>query len=209
MKKAITFMFLFLSTFMLSSIGSVSNVDALGMYGCSNGAGFDGSNAHIDCLRGKLDGTSYGMTRPSGSRGHRYYSCDRMPNGNLDTNSPRHVNCLRALLDEYAPHLATNSGPRHSSGGTAHCDTFRGVARTACMQAAANSGPPAPEPYDDRLMGGTHNTGNCAQFRGAAQTACYAAANSGPPAGGTAHCDTFRGAARTACMNAPASSGRP
>ena len=108
MKRTITFMFLFLSTFMLSSLGSVSNADALGMYGCSTGAGFDGTNPHIDCLRGKLDGTAFGMTRPSGSRGHRYYSCDRLPNGNLDTNSQRHVNCLRALLDEYAPHLATN-----------------------------------------------------------------------------------------------------
>ena len=188
-KKMKKFMFiaLFLTAFMFPFFGSISNADALGMYGCSTGAGFDGTNPHIDCLRAKLDTTQFGMTRPAGSRGHRYYSCDRLPNGNLDRNTPRHVNCLRALLDEHAPHLATNSGPRHSSDGTAHCDTFRGVARTACMQAAANSGPPAPETYDDRLMGGNHN---------------------GPPARGTVHCDTFRGAARTACMNA-AVPGRP
>ena len=189
MKRTITFMFLFLSTFMLSSLGSVSNADALGMYGCSTVSGFDGSPAHIDCLRGKLDSTPFGKTVPPGARGHGYYSCDRLPNGNLDSNTPRHVNCLRALLDEYAPHLANNSGPRHSSQ--------RGPA-----------GAHPPEPYDDALMGGTHDTGHCAQFAGAAQTACYAAANSGPPAGGTAHCDTFRGPAKRACMEA-AIRGRP
>ena len=65
-----------------------------------------------------------------------------------------------------------------------------------------------PEPYDDALMGDTHDTGNCAQFTGAAQTACYAAANSGPPAGGTTHCNSFRGPARRACVEA-AVGGRP
>jgi hypothetical protein len=189
MKRGYLFTALLFAAFMFPFFGSISNADALGMYGCSTGAGFDGSQPHIDCLRGKLDTTPFGMTRPAGSRGHRYYSCDRLPNGNLDSNTPRHVNCLRALLDEYAPHLANNNGPRHSSQ--------RGPA-----------GAHPPEPYDDALMGGTHDTGHCAQFSGAAQTACYAAANSGPPAGGTAHCDTFRGPAKRACMEA-AIRGRP
>ena len=187
MKRTITFMFLFLSTFMLSSIGSVSNADALGMYGCSTGAGFDGTQPHIDCLRGKLDTTPFGMTRPAGSRGHRYYSCDRLPNGNLDSNTPRHVNCLRRLLDQHGAHMQVGN----PGGG-----------------APGMPGMHPPEPYDDALMGGTHDTGHCAQFAGAAQTACYAAANSGPPAGGTAHCDTFRGPAKRACMEA-AIRGRP
>ena len=68
--------------------------------------------------------------------------------------------------------------------------------------------PPAPERYDDALMGGTHDTSHCAEFTGAAQTACYSAANSGPPAGGTAHCDSFSGPAKRACMDA-AIRGRP
>ena len=187
MKKTIVFMFLFLSTFMLSSIGSVSNVDALGMYGCSTVRGFDGSAAHIDCLRGKLDSTPFGKTMPAGARGHRYYSCDRLPNGNLDSNTPRHVNCLRRLLDQHGAHMQVGN----PGGG-----------------APGMPGMHPPEPYDDALMGGTHDTGHCAQFAGAAQTACYAAANSGPPAGGTAHCDTFRGPAKRACMEA-AIRGRP
>ena len=62
MKRTMTFMFLFLSTFIFSTLGSVSNADALGMYGCSTVAGFDGSPAHIDCLRGKLDTTPFGKT---------------------------------------------------------------------------------------------------------------------------------------------------
>ena len=189
MKRGYLFTALLFAAFMFPFFGSISNADALGMYGCSTGAGFDGSQPHIDCLRGKLDTTPFGMTRPAGSRGHRYYSCDRLPNGNLDSNTPRHVNCLRALLDEYAPHLANNNGPRHSSE-------------------MGSAGAHPPEPYDDALMGGTHDTGHCAQFAGAAQTACYAAANSGPPAGGTAHCDTFRGPAKRACMDA-AVGGRP
>jgi hypothetical protein len=65
MIRIITFMFLFLSTFMLSSLGSVSNADALGSYGCY----YDDRIAHVDCLRGKLDTTAYGLTIPKGSRG--------------------------------------------------------------------------------------------------------------------------------------------
>ena len=184
MKRTIMFMFLFLSTFMLSSIGSVSNVDALGMYGCSTVRGFDGSAAHIDCLRGKLDSTPFGKTVPPGARGHGYYSCDRLPNGNLDTNSRRHVNCLRRLLDQHGAHMQVGN-----PGGGA-------------------PGTHPPEPYDDAIMGGTHDTSHCAEFTGAAQTACYSAANSGPPAGGTAHCDSFSGPAKRACMDA-AIRGRP
>jgi hypothetical protein len=165
---------------MFPFFGNISNADTLGNYGCSAGAGFDGTTLHIDCLRGKLDGTAFGKTVPPGSRGHGYYSCDRAPDGTLDSNSRRHVNCLRALLDEHAPHLA--------NGGA--------------------TGMHPPETFDEHLMGGTHDTGHCAQFTGAAQTACYAAANSGPPTGGTAHCDSFSGPARRACMEA-AIRGRP
>ena len=178
MKRTIMFMFLFLSTFMFPSIGSVSTADALVSYGCY----YDDRIAHVDCLRGKLDTTAYGLTIPKGSRGLGNYGCgvqDRVA----------HVNCLRSLLDMHGPNLQVrNPGTNTYESGPA--------------------GAHPPEPYDDALMGGTHDTGHCAQFAGAAQTACYAAANSGPPAGGTAHCDTFRGPAKRACMEA-AIRGRP
>jgi len=139
---------------MLSSLGSVSNADALGSYGCY----FDDRRAHLDCLRGKLDTTAYGLTIPKDSRGLGNYGCG----GARDRLA--HVNCLRRLLDEHGSHLQV---------GNHDTTTYE----------SGLDGENPPEPYDDALMGGTHDTGHCAQFTGAAQTACYSAANSGPPAG--------------------------
>ena len=178
MLKKHLFIALFVTAFMFPFFRSINNADALGSYGCY----YDDRIAHVDCLRGKLDTTAYGLTIPKGSRGLGNYGCgvqDRVA----------HVNCLRSLLDMHSPNLQVrNPGTNTYESGPA--------------------GAHPPEPYDDALMGGTHDTGHCAQFAGAAQTACYAAANSGPPAGGTAHCDTFRGPAKRACMEA-AIRGRP
>jgi hypothetical protein len=193
MLKKHVFIALFVSAFMFPFFGNVSNADALGMYGCSTVSGFDGSPAHIDCLRGKLDSTPFGKTVPPGARGHGYYSCDRLPNGNLDSNTPRHVNCLRRLLDQHGAHMQVGN----PGGGAPGIHPPMG-----------DPGAHPPETFDEHLMGGTHDTGHCAQFTGAAQTACYSAANSGPPAGGTVHCDSFSGPARRACMDA-AIRGRP
>ena len=63
--KKFMFIALFLTAFMFPFFGSISNADALGSYGCY----YDDRIAHVDCLRGKLDTTAYGLTIPKGSRG--------------------------------------------------------------------------------------------------------------------------------------------
>ena len=83
MKQIMMFMFLFLSTFMLSSLGSVSNVDALGNYGCFTEGG--DRDTHVACLKGLLERTPLGADRTGGAVSA---ACPTM-----------HINCLRALLD--------------------------------------------------------------------------------------------------------------
>ena len=99
MKRTITFMFLFLSTFMLSSLGTVKTADALGAYECQT----KDLNATITCLRGKLDGTAFAATQPDGTHGSKDYGCG---NSNTKKETWDRINCLRALLDTHAPHLS-------------------------------------------------------------------------------------------------------
>ena len=99
MKRTITFMFLFLSTFMLSSLGTVKTADALGAYECQT----KDLNATITCLRGKLDGTAFAATQSDGTHGSKDYGCG---NSNTKKETWDRINCLRALLDTHAPHLS-------------------------------------------------------------------------------------------------------
>ena len=99
MKRTIMFMFLFLSTFMFPSIGSVNTADALGSYGCET----KDLNGTIVCLRGKLDGTAFAATQSDGTHGSKDYGCG---NSNTKKETWDRIDCLRALLDTHAPHLS-------------------------------------------------------------------------------------------------------
>jgi hypothetical protein len=99
MKRTIMFMFLFLSTFMFPSIGSVNTADALGSYGCET----KDLNGTIACLRQKLDGTAWALRKADGTHGSKDYGCG---NSNTEKQTWDRINCLRALLDKHAPHLA-------------------------------------------------------------------------------------------------------
>ena len=81
MKQIMMFMFLFLSTFMLSSLGSVSNVDALGNYGCYTPGG--DRDTHVACLKGLLERTPTGANSSVVTE-----ACPTMQ-----------IDCLRRLLD--------------------------------------------------------------------------------------------------------------
>ena len=182
MLKKHLFIALFVTAFMFPFFGSISNADALGMYGCSTVAGFDGSPAHIDCLRGKLDSTPFGKTVPPGARGHGYYSCDRGPNGNLDSNTPRHVNCLRRLLDQHGAHMQVGN-PGGGAPGMhppmgEDCAAMPTPTEVASCWDRQNH---APGPG---MASGTHtpaDISHCANLEPtAARPACEAAAHGGP-----------------------------
>ena len=90
---------LFVASFMFPSIGSVNTADALGAYECQT----KDLNATIRCLRGKLDGTAFALTKPDGTHGSKDYGCG---NSNTKKETWDRINCLRALLDTHAPHLS-------------------------------------------------------------------------------------------------------
>ena len=179
MQRNIILVALFLSAFAFSSLGSVSNADALGSYGCYN----DDRRAHLDCLRGKLDSTAYGLTIPKDSRGLGNYGC-----GVRDRRA--HQDCLRDLLDMHGSYLQVRNP------GT---NTYEGPATDG------NSGSNYNHLRDPLATGGVNgveaNNHSCTQFSGAPRRACEAAANT-PVHGSDVqmnHCATFNGAPRRAC----------
>ena len=99
MKTNIILVALFVAAFMFPSIGIVNTADALGEYGCET----KDLNGTIVCLRQKLDGTAFGLTQPDGSHGSKDYGCGNKKNNWKDIDR---INCLRALLDKHAGHLA-------------------------------------------------------------------------------------------------------
>ena len=99
MKRNTILIALFVASFMFPSIGSVNTADALGAYGCET----KDLNGTIVCLRGKLDRTAFAATQPDGSHGSKDYGCG---NSNTKKETWDRINCLRALLDKHAPHLA-------------------------------------------------------------------------------------------------------
>jgi hypothetical protein len=107
MKKYV-FIALFFTAFMFPFFGSITNADALGNYGCGN----PDRKTHVNCLRGLLDTTPYGLTVPKGPIGLGQYGCGKKA-GNIKKR--QHVNCLRRLLDEHGTHLqvGNNGGGEH------------------------------------------------------------------------------------------------
>ena len=103
MKKQNILFALFLSAFIFPFFGNTSNADALGNYGCGN----PDRKTHVNCLRGLLDTTPYGLTVPKGKIGLGNYGCGKQA-GNIKKR--QHVNCLRRLLDEHGAHLAKGAG---------------------------------------------------------------------------------------------------
>jgi hypothetical protein len=101
MKRNVMLLALFVAAFSFSSIGSVSNADALGNYGCGN----PDKRTHVNCLRALLSTTPFGLTvmkaNPS-KDGLGNYGC-----GNSDKTT--HTTCLRRILDQHGAHLGVGS----------------------------------------------------------------------------------------------------
>ena len=65
MKRGYLLTALLFTAFMFPFFGNVSNADALGNYGCGN----KDRKTHVNCLRGLLTSTPYGLTVPKGKNG--------------------------------------------------------------------------------------------------------------------------------------------
>jgi hypothetical protein len=105
---------------------------ALGNYGCGN----PDKQTHVNCLRGLLSSTPYGLTVQESSPskdGLGNYGC-----GN--SNKSKHTNCLRRHLDQHGAHLQTNgAGPMNPPA------TFDdGLMGSPAMGAPGMAGQPAP-----------------------------------------------------------------
>ena len=183
MQRNIILVALFLSAFAFSSLGNVSNANALGFYHCD---AISLSNSHFDCLRTLLDNnTNLNVRR--GSSGLGNYGCARHNN---DRTAARR-DCLRAKLDRHAPGLAARM-----AGSTNNYNN---------NMPDGNSGSNYNHLRDPMATGGVNgveaNNHSCTQFSGAPRRACEAAANT-PVHGSDVqmnHCATFNGAPRVAC----------
>ena len=110
MKRGYLLTALLFTAFMFPFFGNISNADALGNYGCGN----KDRKTHVNCLRGLLTSTPYGLTVPKGKNGLGKYGCGRKA-GNKTKR--KHVNCLRRLLDQHGSHLAKGGvGPTNAPG---------------------------------------------------------------------------------------------
>ena len=180
MKSKIILLALFLSAFAFSSLGNVSNANALGFYHCD---AISLSNSHFDCLRTLLDNNT-NLNVQRGSSGLGNYGCARHNN---DRTAARR-DCLRAKLDRHAPGLAA-----------------RMAGSTNNYMPDGNSGSNYNHLRDPMATGGINgvesNNHTCAQFSGAPRGSCEAAAIN--PAHGSNvqnnHCATFFGPARASC----------
>jgi hypothetical protein len=92
------------TVFMIPFIKNVNTADALGKYGCDSP--LLGTMLQINCLRTKLDTTTYGLTVPKGNDGLGNYQCG---NKQGNTMKRQHINCLRLLLDQHGGNLAAGS----------------------------------------------------------------------------------------------------
>ena len=106
MKQGYLFIALLFTVFMFPFAGNVSNADAMGNYGCGN----PNKKMHVNCLRGLLTSTPYGLTVKKGKSGLGKFGC-----GNK--NKRKHTSCLRKLLDQHGAHLAKGgAGPMNHPG---------------------------------------------------------------------------------------------
>jgi hypothetical protein len=163
MKRNVIFLALFIAAFLFPTVGSVSNADALGNYGCGN----PDKKTHVNCLRGLLSSTPYGLTVQQSSPskdGLGNYGC-----GN--SNKIKHTNCLRRHLDQHGAHLAAggNHGAAgsHSPGDISHCAALPPITRPQC-EADAHGGPGNHPPVD---------ISHCASMPPTTRPACEAAAH--------------------------------
>ena len=92
MKRGYLLTALFFTAFMFPFFGNISDADALGNYGCGN----KDRKTHVNCLRGLLTSTPYGLTVPKGKNGLGKYGCGKKRN---NWDEVARGNCLRALLD--------------------------------------------------------------------------------------------------------------
>jgi hypothetical protein len=92
MKRGYLFIAFLFTAFMFPLVGNVSTADALGKYGCGN----KDKRTHVNCLRGLLSDTPYGIavkaSKP-GKDGLGNYGC-----GNK--KKKKHTKCLSRLLDK-------------------------------------------------------------------------------------------------------------
>ena len=150
MKRGYLLTALLFTAFMFPFFGNISNADALGNYGCGN----KDRKTHVNCLRGLLTSTPYGLTVPKGKNGLGKYGCGRKA-GNKTKR--KHVNCLRRLLDQHGSHLAKGgAGPKNAPGmhppmgqpgmppmGDMDCvNAGNPTEVAACWNAKAHNGPP-------------------------------------------------------------------
>jgi hypothetical protein len=139
MKKYI-FITLFLTTFMFPFFGNVSNADALGNYGC----GDKNKKKHVNCLRGLLSSTPYGLTVQQSSPskdGLGNYGC-----GNK--KKKKHTTCLRRLLDQHGAEPTTlpvvegnYQAPKSAANASAGCSAGQvfSIGRGCVNQATENT----------------------------------------------------------------------
>ena len=141
MKRGYLLTALLFTAFMFPFFGNISDADALGNYQCGN----KDRKTHVNCLRGLLTSTPYGLTVPKGKNGLGKYGCGRKA-GNKTKR--KHVNCLRRLLDQHGPHLAKGgAGPTKAPGmppmGDMDCvNAGNPTEVAACWNAKAHNGPP-------------------------------------------------------------------
>jgi hypothetical protein len=142
-----------------SSSESPENNQTLGSYGCGN----PDKRTHVNCLRGLLSSTPYGLTVQQSSPskdGLGNYGC-----GNK--NKKKHTRCLRLILDEHGEHLQVGNrsgGPpgTHSSVGISHCLSLPPDTRPQCEAEAhgspGNHPPAAPGMAPRKMANGHENT---------------------------------------------------